>query len=186
MTEPLIAGLDLETTGLLTPDHRITEVYLGLWRANKKVWEFEARVNPQRSVSAEASRVTGIHTSDLIGKPTWAKVAPVISKALAKADFVVAHNGAEFDWPFLKQEHARVDVALPERPVFDTMKQGVWATPIGKWPNMAQLCFACGVGYDPAKAHAASYDVDRMMECFFNGADWGFFVPPVPERMEAA
>lgn len=28
----IIAGLDIETTGLLTPDHQIIEIYISLWK----------------------------------------------------------------------------------------------------------------------------------------------------------
>jgi DNA polymerase-3 subunit epsilon len=175
MNGMIIAGFDLETTGLLSPDHRIVEIYLDLWRDGKRIWKFEQRINPQRAIAADAQRVHGITNADLIGKPTFEQVAPVISKALRKAHVVVAHNGEEFDWPFLEQEMKRAAIALPRVPLFDTMKRGIWATPHGKNPSLMELCFACGVEYDPAKAHAASYDVEVMIECLRKGIEWNFF-----------
>lgn len=182
----IIAGLDIETTGLLTPDHRIIEVYIGLWRDDKKVFEYERRIDPQRSIAADAQKVHGITASDLMGKPTFDMIAPDIVKILSRAHVFIAHNGAEFDGPFLKQELRRVGHSLPQRPIFDTMLEGVWATPTGKKPRLQELCFACGIDYDPAKAHAAAYDVDRMMECLFRGASWGFFALPEVEIARAA
>ncbi|KCY89039.1 hypothetical protein J831_3542, partial [Acinetobacter baumannii 25691_8] len=37
------------------------------------------------------------------------------------------------------------------------------------------LCFALNIDYDPNAAHAADYDVDVMMQCFFAGLDRGFY-----------
>lgn len=171
----IIAGLDLETTGLLTDDHRIIEVYIGLWRDGTKVFEFEQRINPERQIAVDATRVHGITNADVIASPTFKDVAPKIVAILSRARVFVAHNGEDFDGPFLAQELKRVGASLPKRPMFDTMKQGVWATPTGKMPNLGELCFACGVPYDPSLAHAAAYDVEKMMDCLHRGIDWGFY-----------
>lgn len=171
----IFAGMDIETTGFLTPDHRIVEIYIGLWRDKKLIFEYETRIDPMRASSEEAHRVHGISGADLIGKPKFEQVAPMIAKVLSKCNHAVAHNGLEFDMEFIKQEMKRVGVAVPNPPVFDTMHEGVWATGDGKKPNLEQLCFACGVEYDRALAHAASYDVHQMMECFYKALDWGFF-----------
>lgn len=55
------------------------------------------------------------------------------------------------------------------------MVQGRWATPMGKYPSLKELCFACDVPYDPEKAHGAEYDVDMMMQSFLFGYKLGFF-----------
>lgn len=176
MTEPLLAGIDIETTGFLAPDHRIIEVYLGLWRGEKLIWEFEQRIDPQRGIAADAERVHKISSAMLVGMPTWDKVAPGLLKAMERADGYVWQNGDEFDGPFLDQEFKRVGLpGLPARPAIDTMNSGVWATHDGKKPRLEELCFACGVDYDTAASHAAAYDVKVMMECYLKGLKWGFF-----------
>lgn len=172
----LIAGYDIETTGLDVGDHRIVEIYIGLWRPDgTKAFEFEQRIDPKRSIAVEAQRVHGISQTDLIGKPDFETVAPSLARIFEKATIEVAHNGLSFDGPFTEYEMKRVGAPKPERPMFDTMIEGVWATPDGKKPNLGELCFACDIEYDPSKAHAAHYDVDRMMDCFFRGVEWGFF-----------
>lgn len=181
MNNLIIAGLDTETTGLLAADHRIIEVYISLNRNGKKIWEYDQRIDPQRSISADAQRVHKIATSDLIGKPTWDAVGPVVAQIMSKADIIVAHNGDGFDKPFIKQELDRIGVSMPEKPWLDTMLDGVWATPDGKKPRLEELCFACGIPYDPALAHAASYDVERMMDCFHRGYEWGFYQLPASD-----
>lgn len=180
------AGIDIETTGLLSADHRIVEVYIGLWKDGTLVWEYNQRIDPKRSIGADAQRVHGISASDLIGKPTWEEVAATIKGVLERADAYVWHNGDEFDGPFIDMELARVGLVMPKRPAIDTMQQGIWASPDGKKPRLGELAFACGVDYDPSKAHAADYDVNIMMDSYFRGVDWGFFQRPVLEGLALA
>lgn len=183
-----ICGYDLETTGLLTPDHRILEVYIGIWDAATEtlIEEMDQRIDPQRGIAADAQRVHGISSLDLSGKPVWPMVAPDIAKLLNSADLIVAHNGDGFDAPFTDQELQRVGLPKITAPWFDTMLRGRWASFSGKVPNLGELCMACDVAYDPALAHAASYDVHRMVECFFKGVRWGWFEPPISWKAEVA
>lgn len=173
----LVAGFDIETTGLEPGDHRIVEIYVGLWRLETRalVFELNQRLNPERTIPPETTRIHGITLADVADKPIWKEMAPAVSKILAKADLHVAHNGREFDRPFVDHELKRVGIDPVERPMVDTMLEGRWATPNGSIPSLAALCFACDVPYDPSKAHAADYDVRVMMDCFFAGLDWGFF-----------
>ncbi len=174
----IIAAYDIETTGLLTPDHRIIEVYIGLYRDGELIGEYEQRIDPQRAIAIDAQRVHGITGADLFGKPTWEQVAPTIASILASADMALTHNGEDFDAPFLKQEFDRVKVKMPELPMIDTMKQGLWAAPDGKNPRLEEVCFACGVPYDKSKAHAAAYDVQVMAAAFHRALAWGFITLP--------
>ncbi len=175
--EPIEAGVDIETTGLEKGDHRIVEIYIGLWRGEKLLREFNQRIDPQRSISKEAQDVHKISSADLVGKPVWSAVAPTVHAFLSKADVWVAHNGDEFDFPFIAYELKRVGLVMPAKPQIDTM-QFTWATPDGKKPSLKELCLACDVEYletttTGVGAHAADYDVRVMMECLFNARRWG-------------
>lgn len=183
----IIAGLDIETTGLLTPDHRIIEIYIGLWKDEKRIWQYEQRIDPERGISADSQRVHGISINDLFGQPKWKAVAPMVQKILSRADLLVAHNGNEFDLPFIAKELKRVGLEIPEKPSVDTMLEGVWATSDGKKPRLGELAFACGIDYDRSKAHAAYYDVEVMMKCFFKALKWGFYkLPDATGKQKAA
>lgn len=173
----IVCGLDTETTGLLHPDHRIIEFYGALYDldAGETIEILEMRIDPQRSIAADAQRVHGISASMLIGCPVWSDVAPEIHAFLSKADFHIGHNIITFDGPFLDQEFKRVGLPAIKRPMFDTMEHARWATYNGKLPTLSELCFACDVVYDPALAHKADYDVKVMMEAFFKARKWGFF-----------
>lgn len=170
----IVAALDTETTGFVAPDHRIIEVYVELVRGDRSIFTYEQRIDPLRSIPIEAQRVHGITASDLIGKPKWEAVGPIVHKILTKADRYLIHN-AEFDMDFLKQEFKRIGLDLPDRPHTCTMEEGIWATPDGKKPRLQELCFACGIAYDPTLAHAAAYDVKRMIDCWLQAKKWGYY-----------
>jgi len=177
----VVGGLDLETTGLeQEKGHRIIEAALVLYSLEDKrrLGDYTVRINPGRSIDPAAQAVHGIGIEDLVGCPTWEEVAPKLSMLLGKCNYVVAHNGEGFDAPFVVREFIRAGVSVPPINLVDTMLQGRWATPDGAVPNLGAMCFACGVDYDKTKAHAALYDVERMMECFFSQVDRGFFTLP--------
>ena len=83
-----------------------------------------------------------------------------------------------FDGPFIAAELNRIGVNVPDVHSFCTMENARWACPDGKLPRLGELCFAMGVDYDPAKAHAAEYDVQVMMDCYFKGLLRGFYQLP--------
>lgn len=183
----IVTGLDIETTGLDPKEHRIVEVAALSYEleTEKLVHSYVQRVNPQRSIQAEAQRVHGISLADLQHEPTWDLVAPIVHDILENADLIVAHNGDAFDVPFINSEFVRIGYTPITRSTFDTMIHGRQATPIGKVPNLGELCFAYGIDYDPSKAHAAEYDVSVMCQAFFNGLRWGHFAE-VKETLRAA
>lgn len=177
----IIVGLDTETTGKLDPAHRVIELCLQRWAFDPgthnsaliktSTWRF----NPDRSIDAAAFRAHGISQEDLADcKPLGIHAGDIVAE-LEGVDLIVAHNGLDFDKVFMTWELERAGIALPSSPWFDTMQSGRWATALGKVPNLKELCWACDVEYDPAKAHAAEYDVLVMMKCFFFGVKSGNF-----------
>jgi DNA polymerase-3 subunit epsilon len=177
---PLIAGLDLETTGLdQSTGHRIIEVALLTYDLHTRtlVDRFVHRIDPERPIDPKAQAVHGITYAELAGQPKWDAVAPHVARRLAGCDYVIIHNRA-FDEPFLSAELARVGLSFGPAGTMCTMEQGRWATMDGKSPKLMELAFALGIPYDPALAHAAEYDVHVMMQCFFQGLDRGFYQLP--------
>jgi len=181
MAEPLLAALDLETTGLSQTDgHRIVEVAVVIYglESQREFGRFETQLNPERGIDPKAQAVHGIGYDELIGKPLWGSIAPKLSALLSRCQYVLAHNGEGFDAPFLWGEFLRAGVSLPSVRLIDSMLLGRWATPDGAVPNLGALCFACDVPYDKALAHRAAYDVECMAACFFMQHKHGFF--PLP------
>lgn len=181
----IVAGLDTETTSKLDPAHRIIETFIQKWDVDpvtfdarfleSKLW----RTHPDRSIEPAAFKVHGISLDDLAGQPKMEVHAPEIDRYMRGVDLFVAHNGNEFDRPYIRMEFERCGVDLANidgSKWFDTMLAGRWANTWGKVPSLRELCYACDVEYDPAKAHAADYDVTVLMRCFFTGLKLGFFI----------
>jgi DNA polymerase III subunit epsilon len=172
-------GLDTETTGLDVREDRIIEICLGLYdldtQQRRAIWT--RRVQPNRKIDPKALAVHGITAEMLVGAPTFSQIAPDVVKLLNAGVVLVAHNGLNFDFPLLAHELMRCGLEVPVRDIEDTISAR-WATSDGKLPKLGELAFACGVDYDPTKAHAAEYDVDVMMACYFKAMDQGFFKKP--------
>lgn len=182
-------GVDIESTGLdWTKGHRIIEIAIIVYNltTQAEMGRYVQRINPERPIDPKAQEVHGISFDDVAHCPTWDEVGPKVSKLLSRIPVAVAHNGEGFDIPFINSELARIGQPVFAGQLVDTLLQGRWATPNGKIPNLGELCFACGVDYDPTAAHAADYDVERMMACYFAVAPKGFFTIPAPKLKEAA
>lgn len=172
-----ILGFDTETTGLdpATGD-KIIEVALLTYDSDSRqiIDSYIQRIDPERSISPKAQEVHGIMYEELVGQPKFCDIASIIHGHFERADAFVAHN-ITFDAAFILYEFAAVGLKIPDRLLFDTMEEARFATPNGKYPRLEELCFAFDVPYDKAAAHAAQYDVERMMECFWKGLDQGFY-----------
>jgi DNA polymerase-3 subunit epsilon len=174
----IVVGIDIETTGLKQTDgHRMVEFGAILYDLDTKKFlgKYVQRINPQRPIDPKAQAVHGISFEDVANMPTLEEVAPMIVRVLNSGNLHVAHNGKDFDMPFIRNELIRIGVDLEHRPLVDTMRQGKWATAMGKNPNLGELCFATGTNYDTSLAHGAEYDIEVMMQSFFVGHDKGFF-----------
>lgn len=174
----IISGIDLETTGLEWKEgHKIIEFACVPYEleTGKKLEPVVMRINPERDIQPAAQKVHGITFEELADKPNFQAVSRQIASVIESSDILVAHNGFEFDFPFLDWELRSAGKKIHAKKLIDTMKDARWATPMGKLPSLRELCFACDVGYDPEKAHAAEYDVDVMMQCFFYAHKLGFF-----------
>lgn len=182
----IVTGADIETTGLKQEDgHRIVEICFRSYDTDTRLLtnSFMQRVNPRRAIDAKAREIHGISIDDLIGMPEWSDVGLIAQLYMKESDVLICHNMA-FDGPFIALELARIGLDIPQVETLCTMKEGRWATPMGKNPNLGELCFALGVEFDKDNAHAADYDVDKMMECFWKGLDRGFYELPKIEAVE--
>jgi len=99
---PLVV-LDTETTGLHVGEgHRITEI--GAVRLEKwqPVAQISQLVNPQRPISAQSQKVSGISPQDVANQPIFAEIYPQLAPLLDGA-LLVAHK-AVFDATFIGLE----------------------------------------------------------------------------------
>jgi DNA polymerase-3 subunit epsilon len=176
----IVMGVDTETTGLeQEKGHRIIEIALVSYdlESRKLMDRYVQRIDPERPIDSGAQAAHGISYTELVGQPKWEDVAEEINRRLGGTDLLVAHNMG-FDGPFIAGELLRVGLQPPNVHSVCTMENARWACPDGKLPRLGELCFALGVGYDRAKAHAAEYDIEVTMACFFRGLDRGFYELP--------
>ena len=148
----IATGLDIESTGLdFRGGHRVIEIALSSYNiiTKEKIASLEMRFNPRRTIQPEAQKVHGISLEMLATAPLLEDKAPELIAMLDASDFNLSGH------------------TMPDKPMFDTMLEGLWATEDGKRPRLQELAFALGLVYDTEKAHSALYDVDLMMECFF-------------------
>jgi DNA polymerase III epsilon subunit len=95
--------LDTETTGLHPhTGHRVVEIGAVRYENGERVAEINQLLQPGRRMDLDASRINGIEDIDLLGKPTFAKIAPDLLGLLDGA-LLVAHNAA-FDAGFVGME----------------------------------------------------------------------------------
>lgn len=106
---------DTETTGLepLTGDRVIEVAALELINDLPTGRHFHRLIDPQRDIPTEASRVHGITSADLAGKPVFADIAQDLLDFLGD-DKLIAHN-APFDFGFLDMEFGRVNLPRLDR-----------------------------------------------------------------------
>lgn len=175
MKPEYVLGLDTETTGLKVEEgDRIIEICCQMVRVadRKRIINITKRFsNEGRKMNAKAQAVHGIAAADLVGKPKFSTFAPSLAKMMAKLPLIVAHN-AKFDMEFIVHHMVEAGQTIPfNLMVYDSMGEGMTTSYDAKPPSLREYCWAMGVEYDPGKAHAADYDVDVMLEAFFNGLD---------------
>lgn len=107
---------DTETTGLLGPSALPLEqqpriIELGLLKLDggtlKEVDAISQLLNPEQSLSAEITKITGLRDSDLRGAPTFATMYPRLAGFFLGAEMLVGHN-LPFDRGMLAGELQRM------------------------------------------------------------------------------
>jgi DNA polymerase-3 subunit epsilon len=99
--------VDIETTGGWSNRDRITEIGAVKLRDHEVVAEWHSLINPQRSIPANITRLTGI-TNDMVrGAPVFAEVADSFMQFMEDGIFV-AHS-VNFDYGFISFEYERLE-----------------------------------------------------------------------------
>src|SRR5688500_16657882 len=113
-TAPLsFAVVDLETTGASAIYDRIIEVAVVRLEGGEITDRYEQLVDPKVIVPPFITRLTGIDSRMVRGKPAFGEVADEVRAALGTGP-MVAHN-ASFDEAFLRHAYARLGQKLPNQ-----------------------------------------------------------------------
>jgi DNA polymerase-3 subunit epsilon len=108
--DPLISRLryaviDLETTGLPHPEHRVTEIAAVLVEGGKIVDDFSTLVNPGIPIPKRIVHMTGITNEMVADAPPFEEVADPLVEIIGRR-VLIAHN-SPFDVNFLNAELTR-------------------------------------------------------------------------------
>lgn len=165
-----VLGLDLETTGIETATSRITELGYVLWDTEEKtpiylksVYLHDESYTP---LSPEIKKITGIQDATLeeFGEEPALELHDLQMFCLLHGvDFVVAHNGENFDRPLLLAEMKRHQVLskkFAEIPWIDTRTD----LPFAEEPDSRRLKHLAGDhGFLNPFSHRALFDVLTML-----------------------
>ncbi len=99
--------VDVETTGGRPGLHRLTEIGAVKMIGGEVVDEFQTLLNPQRSIPANITRITGITHEMVADAPRFVEVAESFREFMGDAIFA-AHN-VNFDYGFISAEYEMID-----------------------------------------------------------------------------
>jgi DNA polymerase-3 subunit epsilon len=121
----LILGLDLETSGLDKKECDILEFGAVLWHVEeKRPVKLFSQFNKdfQSEVPPEIEKLIGLNAFEVkkFGKPLRECLSE-LSFLMESAEFIVAHNGRNFDKPFLEETYNSIGLKMPEKVWIDTM-----------------------------------------------------------------
>ncbi|HXX84902.1 MAG TPA: exonuclease domain-containing protein [Casimicrobiaceae bacterium] len=155
---------DTETTGL-SPSAGDEIVSIGAVRiVNARLLAhevFEQLVDPGRAMTAEASRITGIDSTMLVGQPIIAKVLPAFHEFCADT-VLIAHN-ASFDMRFLRLKEEATGVRFTQ-PLLDTLLLSAVIHPDIESHSLEAI--AARMGVNPIGRHTALGDAIMTGEVF--------------------
>ncbi|MGO8684302.1 MAG: exonuclease domain-containing protein [Thermoleophilia bacterium] len=112
--------VDLETTGATPGFAKITEIGAVRLEHGRQVGTFSQLVNPQQTISATITQITGITNAMVRDQPPIAEVLPRFVEFAANS-VLVAHN-ARFDLGFLDYELGLLMRCTFPRPALDTLR----------------------------------------------------------------
>ncbi|MDA8707889.1 exonuclease domain-containing protein [Hellea sp.] len=105
--EQIYVVVDVETTGGRSGLHRLTEIGAVKIQNGEVIDEWQSLLNPERSIPANITRLTGI-TQDMVRTaPLFHEVADSFAEFMEEAIFA-AHN-VNFDYGFISSEFRRLD-----------------------------------------------------------------------------
>lgn len=138
----MYAILDIETTGLSPINERIIEIAIYIHDGNQIVNEYSTFVNPERYISANITRITGITNEMVKNAPKFWEVAKDII-ILTEGKSFVAHN-ATFDYNFIRNEFKSLGYDF-KRDRLCTVKLSRKIIPNHKSYSLGKLCSDLGI-----------------------------------------
>lgn len=99
--------VDVETTGGSAGLHRVTEIGAVKLQGGEVIDEWQSLINPERSIPANITRLTGITQEMVSSAPFFHEIADSFSEFMGEAIFA-AHN-VNFDYGFISSEFRNIN-----------------------------------------------------------------------------
>jgi DNA polymerase-3 subunit epsilon len=138
----MYAIIDIETTGLSPIAEKITEIAIYIHDGQKIIKEYSTLINPERNISANITRITGITNEMVKNAPLFWEVAKDIVELTDGISFV-AHN-ATFDYNFIRNEFKSLGYEF-KREKLCTVKLSRKILPGHKSYSLGKLCSDLGI-----------------------------------------
>lgn len=151
---------DLETTGINVGKDRIVEISVLKVFPNGNKESKTLRVNPEISISPEATAIHGISNEDVANEPTFKEIAPMIWEMIKDSD-IAGYNSNRFDVPLLAEEFLRagIDLDLDKHRLVD-----VQVIFFKKEPRDLSAAYKFYCDKTLENAHSAAADVEATYE----------------------
>lgn len=161
---------DTETTGLVLPEcaaaqrqPRCIEFYGAIVEDGEILNELEFICDPGEPLSPEITKITGLTTEDVKGKPPFGDYAQRLIDLASQAEVVVAHN-LTFDRVIINSEFARLGERFPwPGKSVCTVEATEWL--VGRRMSLPEL-FEWITKEKTSHAHRARGDVQILIRCW--------------------
>lgn len=161
LDKPLII-FDVETTGLVIYKDKIVEIaYIKIW-ADGRVKKDEIIIDPQITISREATAVHGLTKKDVAGKPTFRQKAQEIWDTFNNC-YYNGFNIINFDLPILRREFIRVGMNF-EYKIFQIIDSRIIYQHMVPRSLSATYKYYCNKEFD--QEHTALGDTEITAEIF--------------------
>ncbi len=157
---------DTETTGLKTEEgDRVIEIgCVEIIDGKQTDNYFHEYLNPERDISEESVRITGITAEFLADKPVFKDVANKFLDYIGDNSVLVAHN-ANFDMKFMNNEYALIGMPPIKNQVVDSLAIAKKKFP-GQKNNLDALCKRFNVDASKRTLHGALLDAQLLAEVY--------------------
>jgi DNA polymerase-3 subunit epsilon len=154
-TEKPIAFFDIEATGTSPTADRIVELSVIKLMPGGDRLARTWRVDPQRPIPAEVTKIHGISDEDIAGCPTFPELSREVYEFIGDAD-LAGYNVLRYDIPMLVEEFLRAEIGfnIDSRRIIDVQRIFHRREPRDL---SAALAFYCGEMH--LNAHGAEADV---------------------------
>ena len=157
LLEDAYVVFDLETTGLY-PNSGDTMIEIGAVKIDngKIVDRFDELINPDRDLTEEIIKITGIDNDMLKGKRNEEDVLKDFMDWVGDLP-MVAHN-AKFDISFVDMAFSKYNLGSLKNTVIDTLGLSRYLESKERYHNLATLVKRYEIPWDEEKHHRADYD----------------------------